>query len=268
MSVPKKYIVGKTFIEGSYDIPGNRIKSTVFVKIDNSDADLQTIVKPRTGSFKKRSPKSRTNKTGFLMQQLATRLPYNSPFPGEIIVIHQVKMKELELPPSFRSSKVAFPQTSRLNKTSKTKDRIPETLSAVEIPNKGTFNVKLKDIYLPTEINLSSMEVKVPVLFQQSQYLQQQDSIWKLSVIIGAENFKKLLKKFDNVVDENFVIESFKESKEFFYTNKDYTIFVDTPQPKFIKKYGELIKISILDTLSYLTVDDIECIIEKTIFKK
>jgi hypothetical protein len=190
-------------------------------------------------------------------------------FPGKIVVPEQRSLSTLILPKSFASSSIFNLGSSKwLIKKASFRRAKAETGSPIQIPQSGTLSVDSSLVYYPTEISLNNEQLKVPVLFQKSKYLDKISDIWKLNAVVGYGIFKKYLDKSENIIDESFIINAFQDCNDVVYTNYNRTVFFDVLQPKFVEKYGELRSLTLLESLAYLTIDDLEQLAEKTVLRK
>lgn len=254
----KRYVAGKLGAK------------TVVVKAGLAEEYSTKMFEPRESILKKRNAKISNPRFHSTLHRIGLTHYFSNltSFPGQIVVPEQSLTPTLHLPGSFASS-IADTQSAKWvgsrNEIEKTGGK---SESLIDFPQTGMVTVDSSLVYDPTEIRLTNGNSPVPVLFQRSRYLDQAADIWKLGAIAGYESFKRHLDKFQSVIDEHFILDLFSDSESVIYANSDNTIFFDVFQAKFEEKYGELKKLTISESLNYLTVDEIEQLIEKTIYKK
>lgn len=98
------------------------------------------------------------------------------------------------------------------------------------------------------------------VFFEKNIYISDEKDLWKIVAIINDEiAFERILTFYQNTINKNFIEALFKTSTDLFYIDKDSKKIYTNTQLNFHEK------ISLLQLLKYLNVNEIENLIEKSV---
>lgn len=101
------------------------------------------------------------------------------------------------------------------------------------------------------------------VFFQPSKYIESENELWKLISILGEEHFTSQIKINHFIINELFIINSFRSSRQYFYISKKNNKIFASINERISSRNPDLSKIKLSSLLKYLNVTKIESLIEK-----
>lgn len=126
----------------------------------------------------------------------------------------------------------------------------------------------VKPIYKDS-IQLSTKNVKkfgVEYL-EKNKYIDAPSELWKLELIFGEKYIRKILKMQGHLkLNETSIQSLFQNSNEVYYIDNKKRILLAYRDKEYIKKHGELLKISINDVLEQYGINAIIEILDRNFY--
>lgn len=129
--------------------------------------------------------------------------------------------------------------------------------------NSGVITTDSDLIFKFDTFKSPSSDKEFSILFQPSKYLESEENIWMLISILGEKHFEKELKNNHSIINSHFILNTFRNSEQYFYISKENKKLFSSLNQRVRSKYHDISKIKLSSVLRHLDIPKIENLIEK-----